>query len=280
MPAVPASFIEPLWVHFEALIPARVDTHPLGCHRRRIPDRVVFDKLVARLVLGGSYHRHADDRVSATTLLRARRDEWIAAGVFDRLEQAALEAYDTVVGLDLSDLVVDGCIVKAPCSGDNTGKSPVDRAKSGLKRSLLVEGAGVPIGCELAGANRHDSPLLRPILERLSRFGFDLPETITVHLDSGYDSAVTRELLDELGCTWQINPKGQFVPVNHTHRWKVERTNSWHTRGFRALQIVTDRSEVIQRAWIALANAIIIVRRLIRTVWTTHRWDTRPRRRP
>ena len=34
----------------------------------------MFDKLVARLVLGGSYHRHADDRVSATTLLRARRD--------------------------------------------------------------------------------------------------------------------------------------------------------------------------------------------------------------
>lgn len=149
MPAVPASFIEPLWVQFEALIPARVDTHPLGCHRQRIPDRVVFDKLV----LGGSYHRHANDRVSATTL-RARRDEWIAAAVFDRLEQAALEAYDTVVGLDLSDLVVDGCIVKAPCSGDNTGKSPVDRAKSGLKRSLLVEGAGIP-------ASRRD-PLLNP----------------------------------------------------------------------------------------------------------------------
>lgn len=64
MPAVPASFIEPLWVQFEALIPARVYTHPLGCHRRRIPDRVVFDKLVARLVLGGSYHRHADDPAS------------------------------------------------------------------------------------------------------------------------------------------------------------------------------------------------------------------------
>jgi hypothetical protein len=244
-----------------------------------VPDRVVFDKLVARLVLGGSYQAHADDRVSATTL-RARRDEWIAAGVFDRLEQAALDAYDKIVGLDLGDLVVDGCIVKAPCGGDNTGKSPVDRAKSGLKRSLLVDGAGIPIGCELAGANRHDSPLLRPTLERLARFGFDLPDRITVHLDSGYDSAVTRDLLDELGCTWRISPKGQFVPINHTHRWKVERTNSWHTRGFRVLQIVTDRVEAIQRAWIALADAIIIVRRLIRTAWTTHRWDTRPRRRP
>jgi hypothetical protein len=31
---------------------------------------------------------------------------------------------------------------------------------------------------------------------------------------------------------------------------------------------------------IALANAIIIVRRLIRRAWTTHRWHNRPGRRP
>jgi len=54
VPAVPSSFIEPLWTRSEALIPPRHVTHPLGCHRRRIPDRVVFDKLVARIVLGGS----------------------------------------------------------------------------------------------------------------------------------------------------------------------------------------------------------------------------------
>ena len=29
-----------------------------------------------------------------------------------------------------------------------------------------------------------------------------------------------------------------------------------------------------------LANAIIITRRLLRQAWTTHRWDTRPTRRP
>ena len=34
------------------------------------------------------------------------------------------------------------------------------------------------------------------------------------------------------------------------------------------------------KAFIALANAIIITRRLIRAAWTTHRWDTRPKRRP
>mgnify|MGYP002684049742 CR=1 FL=1 len=60
MPAVPSSVIEPIWVQFEALIPPRVDEHPLGCHRPRIADRVIFDKLVQVLVLGAAYIKIAD----------------------------------------------------------------------------------------------------------------------------------------------------------------------------------------------------------------------------
>lgn len=48
----------------------------------------------------------------------------------------------------------------------------------------MTDGKGIPVGCVTAGANRHDSPLLRPTLERLSRFGYQLPEQITVHLES------------------------------------------------------------------------------------------------
>ncbi|MGH3951910.1 MAG: IS5/IS1182 family transposase, partial [Pseudonocardiaceae bacterium] len=55
MPAVPSFIIEPVWDQFAALLPERIDTHPLGCHRPRIPDRVVFDKLVQVLVLGAAY---------------------------------------------------------------------------------------------------------------------------------------------------------------------------------------------------------------------------------
>jgi transposase len=137
VPVLPSFITEPLWDQFHTLLPHRQITHPLGCHRPRVPDRIVFDKLLARLVLGGTYQQHADHRVSATTL-RSRRDEWIAAGVFTSLHQAALDAYDQAIGLDLEDLAADGCIVKAPSGGENTGPSPVDRGKSGIKRSLLV----------------------------------------------------------------------------------------------------------------------------------------------
>ncbi len=77
MPAVPSCILDPLREQFLALLPAHVDDHPLGCHRARIDDAVVFDKLVEALVFGAGYERIADAACSATTL-RRRRDEWIA----------------------------------------------------------------------------------------------------------------------------------------------------------------------------------------------------------
>lgn len=277
MPAVPSSIIEPIWRQFEALIPPVIDEHPLGCHRPRVSDRIVFDKLVQVLVFGAAYVKIADHTCSATTI-RRRRDEWIRFGIFTELEQICLDVYDKMIGLDLADIAVDGCIVKAPCGGQAAGRSPVDRGKQGTKRSVLVDGNGIPLGCVIAGANCHDSPLLAPTLGKLARFGFHLPEQITVHLDAGYDSGKTRDLLDVLGCDYVISKKGE--PLQAGARWVVERTNAWHTRGFRKLQICTEvRTRVID-AFIALAGAIIITRRLIRQAWTHYRWDTRPTRRP
>lgn len=133
-------------------------------------------------------------------------------GVFGSLEQAALEAYDQVVCLDLYDVIVDRCLVKATCGADVAGKSPVDRGKQGAKRSLMADGSGIPLGCVNAPANRNDSPFLRPTLEKLGRFetclGVGLPERITEHLDAGYDNAASRALLAELGCHAVISRKG------------------------------------------------------------------------
>jgi hypothetical protein len=74
VPALPSSILEPLWVQVAALLPTRHVYHPLGCHRPRIPDRVVFDKLIQVLVFSCGYRRIADASCSATTL-RRRRDE-------------------------------------------------------------------------------------------------------------------------------------------------------------------------------------------------------------
>jgi len=78
------------------------------------------------LVFGCAYWRIADESCSDATL-RHRRDEWILAGVMERLREMALAAYDRTIGLELADLAVDGSITKAPCGGEKAGKSPVDR---------------------------------------------------------------------------------------------------------------------------------------------------------
>ncbi len=261
MPAWPLSLMTSIWEQFSAVLPPRPpETHPLGCHRPRIADRLVFEKLLQVLVLGCAYERIADHRCSATTL-RTRRNEWIAAGLFATLETLALAAYDRTIGLDLCDVAVDGCIVKAPCGGEAAGRSPVDRGKQGTKRSLLVDGNGIPLGVVVSSANRHDSPLLRPTLEHLQRFAL-LPATLTVHLDAGYDSAVRCETLAERGYQGEITPKGTRVALQQTRRWVIERTNAWHYRGFGKLAVCTERRISVIEALIAFANTIIILRRL------------------
>jgi transposase len=280
VPALPSWLADPLWDQFAALLPARptyVATHPWGCHRRRIGDRVVFDKLIQVLRFGCSYEAIADTTCSATTL-RTRRDEWIELGVFGALARIARQAYDRIVGLVLDEIAVDGCITKAPGGGEVAGPSPVDRRKQGMKRSVLVEGYGIPLGRVLAGAQRHDSPLLAPTLDLLADLG-PLPEEITVHLDAGYDSGKTRQTLAERGLRGQIAHKGEKAPIQASRRWHVERTNAWHN-AFNRFQRCYERREKVIAAFFDLADAIITVRSLIRRAWSTHRWDTRPTRRP
>ena len=67
--------------------PARSITlsHPLGCHRPRIADRIIFEKLIQVLRFGCSYASIADCACAATTI-RDRRDEWIRAGIFAELK--------------------------------------------------------------------------------------------------------------------------------------------------------------------------------------------------
>jgi hypothetical protein len=74
----------------------------------------------------------------------------------------ALRAYDQMIGLELADVAVDGCLTKAPGGGECAGPSPVDRRKGGLKCSVATGDYGIPLGIAAAGANRHDSSLLAP----------------------------------------------------------------------------------------------------------------------
>jgi transposase len=276
VPALPVSVVEPIWHQFSVLLPDHPPvspTHPLGCHRRRIPDRVVFDHVVAALVHGSGYERIASAACSDRTIRRRVR-EWAEAGLMQTLHRLVVAQYDRMIGLDLDDIAVDGCITKAPCGGDKAGRSPVDRGKQGLKRSTLTDASGVPLHVVSAGANRHDAPLLGPTLGGLDALT-PLPDGIAAHLDRGYDSAKTRDLLDALAITGVIAVKGEPAPLQVGKRWVVERTHAW-MNGYGKLRRCTERNGLVVDFYLFLAAALVVTRCLIQRARTRYRWDHRP----
>ena len=229
-----------------------------------------------RLVTGCSWDVAGRLGKGSETTLRRRRDEWVACGAYRRLVEEAIDGFDKLVGLDLSDVSLDGSLHKAPCGGEGTGPNPTDRGKTGWKWSLATDTNGVPIGWIVGGANRNDSILLAPTLDDITRRGL-LGDVETIWLDRGYDSEITRIRLVERGIDDAViaktrkrgsaeGPKNQPMGL----RWPVERTNSWLSN-FGQLRRNTDRFTAHRLAQFALAIALIITVKLVK--WAK-RWDS------
>ncbi len=134
MRALDDRVVAAVWQAVERLIPIRPPTnHPLGCHRPRIADRVCFEAILFRLVTGCSWDVAGRLGKGSETTLRNRRDEWLEAEVFDRLVEEAIAGYDKIIGLDLSEVAIDGSQHKAPFGGQGTGPNPTDRGQTGLE---------------------------------------------------------------------------------------------------------------------------------------------------
>jgi transposase len=271
MRALEPEVVDAVWAAVEAILPERVDDHPLGCHRSRVPDRLCFQAILVRLVTGCSWvdvEALLDGQVSDTTL-RARRDEWVSARVFDRLAEEAISAYDKVIGLDLSEVAVDGSLHKAPTGGEGTGPNPTDRGKTGWKWSIATDTFGIPIGWVSDGANRNDCVMLPATLEAVAARGL-LDDIETLHLDRGYDNGVVRAHVAGLGitdlvCAKRRSPKRRRAPAKRLPlglRWPVERTNSWISN-FGQMRRNTDRRIAHRLAQIALVVTLLITVKLI-----------------
>ena len=106
---------------------------------------------------------------------------------------------------------------------------------------MLTDGAGVPLGLAVDGANRHDKKLVARTLNNLAitRPAF---RKQNMCMDKGYDYPDVRALVDKWGYTAHIVARGEErdararVPGYRARRWVVERTHSWFNR-FRRLLI-------------------------------------------
>lgn len=152
-------------------------------------------------------------------------------------------------------------------AGKKSGPNPTDRAKSGVKRSVLTEGHGVPIGLAIAGANRHDMKLVKETIESIvvQRPKVTKQKKQNICLDKGYDYEEVRDILNEFGFTAHIRSRGEEAQEikkeagKRARRWVVERTHSWLNR-FRRILIRWDKKPETYIAFLHFACALIAFR--------------------
>lgn len=171
-----------------------------------------------------------------------------------------MEAFDWLIVLNFEHLSVDGCCVKVSCGCDNTGPDPTERGET--ECAVFIEDHGLPAGAVLAGANLHDTPLLKHALACFARFASQLPDQIIVHLDASDCFSGTREILIVLGFAWQF--LSRCLHWNQSYRTlDYERRSSWSTCGFGILRVDLERTATVQQTWTSLVNATVVLRRFI-----------------
>ena len=119
-----------LWQRIEPLLSA-LPSHPLGCHRPRVPDRDAMDAILLVLRTGPQWNALNATEICPSSSAHRRFQEWEQAGVFHEIWRQELLDYDTVVGIDWAWLAGDATMTKAPWGGAKTGPNPTDRAKRG-----------------------------------------------------------------------------------------------------------------------------------------------------
>ena len=260
-----------LWDIIALLLPEHKNTHRFGGGRPRTPDRVCMEAILFVLRTGCQWKALNATRFCPSSTAHDRFQEWVKAGVFQEMWKLGLMAYDDWQGIDWKWLSMDGCMTKAPLGGKKTGKNPTDRAKRGVKRSLLVDGNGIPIGLAVDGANRNDMKMARATLESIpadaARPQPDQDNPQNLCLDKGYDFDEVREIAKEFQFTPHIPVRGEEAQKikrkarAKARRWVVERTHSWMNR-FRGILIRWSKKPENYIAMLHMAFAFIIYGRM------------------
>lgn len=235
--------------------------------RPATPSRLIFDAVIYALRTGCQWSAIPRESYAPGSTVHGRFSQWVKAGVFEKAWKVMLEYYDSEVGIAWKWEALDGIITKAPLGGQATGPSPVDRGKSGTKRSVLTDGRGAPLALVATGANTPDKTVA---LETLDATGVPRPQKVVyrIHhlcLDKGYDYEDVIEGV--LGRDYILHGKKRGEgdkPIDEkkrhpARRWVVERTHAW-TNKFRRLLVRWERKTENYEAMIHLAFVLILYR--------------------
>jgi putative transposase len=115
------------------------------------------------------------------------------------------------------------------------GPNPTDRAKNGVKKSLITEAAGGPLGIVVAGANVPDAQLLDATIQAIVVERPPIEEGYEQHLclDKGFDNepgwgaCIEHDYIPHIALIRDERPPRSYE--HKPRRWVVERTLAWLT---------------------------------------------------
>ncbi|MER6807213.1 MULTISPECIES: IS5 family transposase [Streptomyces] len=254
-----------LWTVIEPLLP-KVERRTRHPGRKRHPDRLVFQGILFVLHTGIAWEHLPQELGFGSGMTCWRRlAEWTEAGVWPRLHEALLAKLRSANALDFSRAAVDGPHPRVK-GGSKTGRSPVDRGRTGSRHHLITDATGIPLAVTLTGGNRNDVTQLIPLLQAVppvrGKRGRPRRRPNAVLGDRGYDHDKYRRLVWELGVKPLIARRG----IEHgsglgSQRWVVERAFA-HLHWFRRLRIRWEIRDDIHEAFLTLGCALICWRRL------------------
>ena len=250
--------------------------HPNGGCRRRVSARVCFEGIFWRFVTGAAWETVEAmlGFVVSDTTLRARRTEWVNAGVFHQLMEDCLAIYHQLVGVDMGDVAIDGSTQLAPGGGPDTNNAPGSKGRKTMKFHIGVDANGIGLGGLIVTGSANDYPLLQPTLDEIcARDWTAAIERLQLDRGYGYKSLPTKldhHQINDVIVTMRNLPNQGRVPLaGLKRRWVVERTNSWLTN-FRQLKINWDRTTDHRLAALHLGLAILTLYRIVDHLNTHH----------
>jgi putative transposase len=244
----PWTVSDEFWERVEPLVPEAPSRARGG--RPRMPDRKAFEAMVYVLRTGIQWNALPRE-MGASSTVHERFQEWEREGFFEEVWRAGLVEYEELEGIEWEWQSVDGVMTKAPLGRGASGPNPTDRAKKGVKRSMLTDGNGIPLAVVVDGANRPDAKLLVATLDGLVVARPAPPEEELdseqqhLCLDAAYDSKEVRQELETRSYEPHISladknkrserKEARQYPNGRARRWVVERTHSWLNRSRRLL---------------------------------------------
>ncbi|WP_157435561.1 IS5 family transposase [Leptospira santarosai] len=254
---------ESIWEKFQPFLPKNKQDPSKG-GRPRLDDRVAMAAIFYRVRTGVQW-RYIPPMFGSKSTLHRRFQEWVAAGVFDKIEKEALKLYERSVKIRTKRMAADGSFARAPKGGPFTGPNPTDRGKRGIKRHILVDRRGAPVAFVISPAGTHDSQLIFPTLKKFKVFrNKKLLKPDILSLDKAYFSKTIKNKLKKKNIRYRIPNKAntvcpEFIPKLKPFRWTVERTFAW-LNAFRAVKTCWEYKIENYIAFLKLSCAIILLR--------------------